>query len=259
MSWEAYKSTLKPEVLQKLTEEEISSVEQLASLSSAEWRFLGLKLGDISRLRLMSPLLNDVVTPKRPRPAAISDSDGSENDEPTGQRPKNGVTAGLLLEGIIDDDSNVARLIPSAWRCAGPAGLKSLLCPSGRNLNPHSKQELEFLALLMGVTSANDLAKVELVVWARAMVVLLKAMFPASALDVPNIWNAEFSRLTDFGDIELIKLFLKVKMQLAKKPSTINRPPSNFQNMPPPLLRTGQPYHSFRYRKPTEQFTRRKL
>jgi hypothetical protein len=174
---------LDPEIQRKVAAEGILWVDELREVPDAELKTLGLRLGDIARLRLT----------KRGR-AGEDDDDDAEGRERRDARGRAARTDSLVASGILADPMKLARLAPKNW-----AGGVEDVVGGWRSLCTHAHpltwEEIGFLARLVRLLEEGTDPR-ELV-WSRLVVTLGKAKFPAAANQAEAAWEAKLVRATD--------------------------------------------------------------
>lgn len=225
----AFVDSLDAKVLKSFAREKIPTFAALRHLSDGQAHKLGLKIGDVLRLRELVAVTTGGSTntdpasgtntagtssnhqfepaprPKRARELPLVDyEDYDDDDEERGRRDisiraKN--ASALLDHGVISDPFRIRELLPGVWEPFGVSAVVDrwrVLLPNG---NPHVWEELEFLVALSAARRGPSTEAEGLLWWTRATVLLGKLRFPGASLEVaPSLHQkmvAERERLTD--------------------------------------------------------------
>jgi hypothetical protein len=231
-----YIATLPADVQMALEEELVTSSAQLRALSDTTLRALGLKLGDIARLR----------PAKRTREEEEDDDDGRQRRDAS-SRARN--TETLMARGILSDPYDTSRLSPKNW-LLGLDHIEDRWRAASRDVNPHTWEELRF-AIRVAKLLDQDPAAASLAIWSRLIVLQGKIRFPLAAAEAEK--NLEAKLVNEREDIEAPGTQLRVALEFLRALSeTKPKPPpqpnhnNNYNNKGPP----GKPKGSFQPRKP---------
>lgn len=178
-------TALSDETKAKVIEAGINKREELAVLSSEQLNGLGLKLGDIARLRLLD---------KEKRTREVDD-ETEMADRKQARQEANRLR--LIEEGVLADTDGLQALLPKNW-VEGVQAYTVLLdrwrsLPGGSNL--HVWEEIQTLIVMIAKTrpkAPNTVTdkSLDFVMWSRLMVIYLKLRHPKTAMQVDPMWKA---------------------------------------------------------------------
>jgi hypothetical protein len=231
-------NTLPADVQVALEEELITSTTQLRALSDTTLRALGLKLGDIARLR----------PAKRTREEEDDDDEGRQRRDAF-SRARN--TENLMAKGILSDPYETSRLSPKNWQL-GLDHIEDRWRAVSRDVNPHTWEELRF-AIRVAKLLDQDPAAASLAIWSRLIVLQGKIRFPLAAAEAEKSLEARL--VNEREDIEAPGTQLRVALEFLRalsesKPRPPPQPNHNNNNNSNNKGLPGKPKGSFQPRKP---------
>ncbi len=176
-------STLTPVAQANILREAVLSAEELQELPDSALKELGLRLGDVARLRRR----------KRGRQDQEADDDDDESRARRDVSQRTANTISLIGSGLLADPWQINRLPPKNW-AGGVDDVVAcwrLLCPQA---HPLAWEEAAFLCRVvrqLETVGSPLLEDLRVAVWSRLVVCLGKARFPFAAGEVEKAWETK--------------------------------------------------------------------
>lgn len=189
MADDSFIDALPADAQTKISEAGIDTAAELSVLDGTELKLLGLRLGDIARLRLLPN-----GTKKRSRK-----DDSSDEDEEANKARKKEVHRQARLEaGLMVDADNIFALLPKKWNGVNAPQAFFLVLDPWKSLpgysNQHLVEEMRWLVLAIAKrpppSADGALSELDFLFWARLMLVYLKMKVPRQALRAQAEWDS---------------------------------------------------------------------